>query len=94
MDVFVADEFREHGRGVADARADDEDVVAVVDVEGVEQSGDSRRREHARPLVLLGAVVVGSFGDELVARHRPHRHADGFADAADGVFEAVDHVVP
>jgi hypothetical protein len=92
--VAAADDLSQHGRRVADTRADNEGVVALAGVKGGEQAGDRLEAEHAGTGDLVTAGLVGVV-DELVAGHRPegvqHR---GSERSLKSVFQPIDHVGP
>jgi len=94
MDMAAADDLGQHSRRVADARADDEGVIARVGIEGGDQSGDRPEAEHARAGHLVAPGLVGVV-DELVAWHRAQRvQHRGSERSLKGVFQPIDHVGP
>jgi hypothetical protein len=93
--VVGADDLGEDGDGVARTRADDEDVVAGLGVERVEEACDGAGGEDGRAVALGGTVEVRRLIEERLARDRAHGETDRLRAETPlrGVLEAVDHVL-
>ena len=79
MDVGVADDFSRDGGRIANASADDQHVVAVLESERLQESCGRTRGEHAGSEHFVDSVRVGRLfvWEKLVARNVAHRNGDG-----------------
>jgi len=91
MHVAAADDFGERRGSVADARADDQCLVARLGIQREQQAGDQLGRKAPRS----GAGTVAFGLGKLVVRDRLEGSDDvGPQGSVEAVLQALDHIRP